>query len=358
MSIVRNLSHLIALVEKKKKTLRLSGIAIKGTGRSIMSSRIVLNSGFFVSNLVRRTFHDTPKLIHVVKPSISAPKFLRSSFFSIPKLSFQRSSIRTYPTWRDLNLPKSNFRFGGGGYYNRGNGIHQLVRPAAFFVGSTVLMYYTFPYLFKIPPFNYFNSHPQMLVYAIILANIGVYFLWMTPRLYPMMMKHFLLQKPLRSLSSMVGSTFSHQESWHLGFNMLMLYSFGTSFASAVGPSFFLLMYLSSGIFASLVSLAVPVFMRASMIPSLGASGSLFSLFATVAYLFPKTQLSVFFIPFPGGAWMLLLLFTGLNAAGMVLRWGGMDYAAHLGGTAIGVFYGWFITEQRKKKLKRQQRRF
>lgn len=133
-----------------------------------------------------------------------------------------------------------------------------------------------------------------------------------------------------------------------------MLYSFGSSICGFLGASNFLTMYLNSAVVSSFFSLLIPTALRASLsVGSLGASGALMSVFGTFAYLFPKANIGLFFVPIPGGAWFVFLASVAVNAAGIVLKWSRYDFSAHLGGCVAGVAYGWWYDRLRRERMKR-----
>ncbi|RKP29507.1 rhomboid-domain-containing protein [Metschnikowia bicuspidata] len=234
---------------------------------------------------------------------------------------------------------------------------NKLKKPAIFTVTFCVATTYVTPYLLHIPAFSVVQSNPKLLVFSIIGLNVAGFFAWKSPVFARYMSRYGLLVKDnIRSQWSLLGSAFSHQEPFHLLFNMLMLFSFGTSFASAIGASNFLMLYLNSAVFSSFFSLAVPTMMRTSLaVASLGASGALFGLLGAFSYLIPKAAVSLFFIPFPGGAWPLFLFSVGLNIAGVFWKWGRYDYTAHLGGSVAGIYYGWYLKKFRRERSQRRR---
>lgn len=246
--------------------------------------------------------------------------------------------------------------------YNRHYGRNKidwsrLKKPALFTVAFCATTTITSPYLFKLPPFTLFQSNPKLLVFAIIGLNVAGFLAWKSPVCSRYMTKYCLLIKDnVRSQWSLLGSAFSHKDPFHLMFNMLMLFSFGTSFATAIGAANFLTLYLNAAVFSSFFSLAVPTMMRTLLaVASLGASGALFGVLGAFSYLLPKASVSLFFIPFPGGAWPLFLFSVGLNAAGIILKWGRYDYTAHLGGSLAGIYYGWYLSKIRRERSTRRQ---
>lgn len=227
----------------------------------------------------------------------------------------------------------------------------------AFGIGSMAVIYFISPYLFNIvPPFTHFKHNPKDLVYTLLGANLVVFGLWRLPQCWRFLQKYMLLQKDhLSSKWSIIGSAFSHQEFWHLGMNMLALWSFGTSLASILGTANFFSLYMNSAIAGSLFSLWYPKIARIMMIgPSLGASGALFGVFGCFSYLFPQAKILLFVFPIPGGAWVAFLGSVAWNLAGCMLRWGSFDYAAHLGGSLMGIAYGWYISHMMKKRRERR----
>ncbi|KAM9930532.1 hypothetical protein OXX59_000436 [Metschnikowia pulcherrima] len=257
-----------------------------------------------------------------------------------------RGAIRPSSTWSQYNR-----------HYGRNKiNWNALKKPALFTASFCVVTTLATPYLMQIPPLSYFRSHPRVMVYAIIGMNVAGFLAWRSPVFSRYMTRYGLLMKDnIRSQWSLLGSAFSHQDPFHLMFNMLMLYSFGTSFATAVGASNFLAMYLNSAVISSFVSVAIPTIMRTSMtVASLGASGALFGVFGAFAYLAPKAPVALFFLPVPGGAWVLFLGSIAINAAGIALKWGRYDFGAHLGGCLAGAAYGWYFSKIRQSRSRPQ----
>lgn len=122
-----------------------------------------------------------------------------------------------------------------------------------------------------------------------------------------------------------------------------------------LGASNFFSLYMNSAIAGSLFSLWYPKLARLAIVgPSLGASGALFGVLGCFSYLFPHAKILLFVFPVPGGAWVAFLASVAWNAAGCALRWGSFDYAAHLGGSMMGVLYGWYISKAVEKQRQRR----
>lgn len=226
-----------------------------------------------------------------------------------------------------------------------------LAKPALF----------TGAFLLVVPPIldytlnrvTWFKRNPQSIVYAIIGINTGIFFAWQLPRFSIILRKYGLLVNDrFSSIWAMIGSGFSHQNFTHLFFNMFCLQSFGSSLAVILGPAGFVLAYLGSIVVSSFASLAFRTILRQGVSGSLGASGGIFGLLGIFSYLFPNASVAFFFIPIPGGAWYAFLASIVLNAAGFFSKIN-FDYAAHIGGSLIGIYYGW----QAKKDIKRRRQR-
>ena len=311
------------------------------------------------SNIILRS----PITIPLLRSGISSIN--KGCNWSSPIKRIQASHYST-STWRrifesDTGIDRytrlNRFQqYGGPNNNNKKNSLGVLT-----FTGLGIIagVYFISPYLFQyVPPFTYFQRHPKSLVYGILGVNFLVFGLWQLPRCWPLLQKYMLLSKThVTSKWSLIGSAFSHQEFWHLGMNMLALWSFGTSLVQVLGVSDFFSLYMGSAITGSLFSLWYPRIARLALMgPSLGASGALFGVLGCFSYLFPASKILLFVFPVPGGAWVAFLASLAWNGAGCVLRWGSFDYAAHLGGSLLGVFYGWYIKHKIDQRREKQRR--
>lgn len=120
---------------------------------------------------------------------------------------------------------------------------------------------------------------------------------------------------------------------WHLIFNMLALWMFGSDVERAMGSRKFLTMYLTAGLFAGICScLFVP------RSPILGASGAIFAIEVAFAMYFPNATI-VFFI-FPMKAKHLVMIFASITIFNCIMPSGGnMAHFAHLGGLLYGFLF-------------------
>lgn len=181
----------------------------------------------------------------------------------------------------------------------------------------------------------------KMTVLSIVAINTAVFLAWQLPPLRQAMGRNFL-HNPLSGKSyTMLTSMFSQATLWHFGFNMMALYSFGTTMCDVLGRDQFLALYLSTGLTANFVSHAITSFKNpATVLPSLGASGAIYGLVSSCAYLFPDQSIYLIFVPFvtfkmayavPG--------LMGLDALGIIRGWRFFDHWAHLSGAGFGYAY-------------------
>ncbi|GAO51534.1 rhomboid-domain-containing protein [Saitoella complicata NRRL Y-17804] len=188
-------------------------------------------------------------------------------------------------------------------------------------------------------------SSQSLTLFALIGTNLVVFAAWQNPALRARVMPRWFLTSAGSHPVTLLTSTFSHAEFWHLGLNMVGLYSFGGSMITAMGAPHFTAFYLSSGVLASLIShlfrtSSLRLASASTHTSSLGASGALYSLLALTAYYYPSTSVSLLFVPFV--AFPLKFFMPGLMAmdvAGILGRWGRFDHVAHLGGAVVG--FGW-----------------
>jgi membrane associated rhomboid family serine protease len=138
-------------------------------------------------------------------------------------------------------------------------------------------------------------------------------------------------------------SMFMHGGWLHLGGNMLFLWIFGDNVEHFAGAVVFLVVYLVTGVIATLAQVLVS---PDSIIPSLGASGAISGVLGAYIVLFPRNRVTVFVFRFlvvvPAivaiGLWAVLQFVSGLGSA--AAETGGVAYAAHIGGFIAGVAAG------------------
>ena len=130
---------------------------------------------------------------------------------------------------------------------------------------------------------------------------------------------------------------------WHILFNMLMLYWFGTRLERMYGSREFLLFYLTAAVCSSLAYVALALYTDAN-IPAIGASGAVMGVMMLYVIFYPNETILVFWlIPVP--LWILLSLYVLFDLHPVLLAlagdrvFTGVAHAGHLGGLAFGFLY-------------------
>lgn len=127
---------------------------------------------------------------------------------------------------------------------------------------------------------------------------------------------------------------------WHVAFNMLMLWMFGSSLERHWGTRAFLRYYFVCGIGAALMTLLLALLFPLFRAPTIGASGAVFGLLLAFGYLWPNKIILIWGI-IPMRAWTMVLLFGGLELYSLVFASGqrNIAYSAHVGGMLVGYLY-------------------
>ncbi len=125
----------------------------------------------------------------------------------------------------------------------------------------------------------------------------------------------------------------SVSDPWHIIFNMLVLWMFGSEVERAMGTRKFLTMYFTAGIFAGIFGC---LFTPNNSI--LGASGAIFAVEIAFAMFYPNSTI-IFFV-FPIKAKYLVTIFAGITVFNCLMPTGGnVAHFAHLGGLLYGFLF-------------------
>jgi membrane associated rhomboid family serine protease len=140
---------------------------------------------------------------------------------------------------------------------------------------------------------------------------------------------------------------FIHWNLWHLLFNMLAFWMFGSLLQDLIGDRRFCIFTLVSGAITGALVATIGLF-DASMysIPTIGASGVVFALLIAVSRIFPnQVVLFMFIFPMKLRYFALLLLaieFFALYSSNQH----GISNTAHLSGALVGFIYaGYFMNK-------------
>jgi membrane associated rhomboid family serine protease len=149
--------------------------------------------------------------------------------------------------------------------------------------------------------------------------------------LWPLQSGAFMPWQPL-------SYAFLHGDMFHLFFNMLGLWMFGTELERMWGQRRFMSFLLASVLAAAACQLIV-TFLAGSRVPTVGASGGLFGLLLAYGMLFPNRTIMPLFPPIPMKARTFVIVFGVLSLVLGLSGGGGVAHFAHLG----GMLGGWLM---------------
>lgn len=190
------------------------------------------------------------------------------------------------------------------------------------------------------------DFQPQSMVIKLIIINVVIFFVNLftsTPEHRHWLMNAMAshpsnLQNPLEWWK-LLGSGFAHdpQGVTHILFNMVGLYFLGRDVEDRTGRKEFLAFYLTTIVFANIVSALryqffVPVEQWRG---GLGASGGVIGVAILYAFYFPHRKL-LFMLVIPMPAWVLAVLFVLVDTFGVGER---IAHDVHLAGAAFGALY-------------------
>jgi membrane associated rhomboid family serine protease len=152
---------------------------------------------------------------------------------------------------------------------------------------------------------------------------------------------------------------FLHGDAFHILFNMLALWMFGTTLEQDWGSRRFLNYYFLTGIGAGILTFLVSIHSRT---PTIGASGAIYGLLLAYGILHPNRLLLIWGIVPVKAKWLVL-------AFGVMELWSswhstgdGLAHIAHLGGMLFGLAYlkrVWRVRElYREIRWRLRRRRF
>lgn len=162
---------------------------------------------------------------------------------------------------------------------------------------------------------------------------------------------------------------FLHQGIWHILFNMLTLWMFGTEFERLWGTRRFLRFYFFCGVGAGLCVIVGNYLFGNPNIPTLGSSGAIYGILLASAVMWPDRQMLFYFlIPLKMKYFVMIMgaiaFFNSFNPASPV------SDVAHLGGMLFGYVFlklprmrnadpmGMLQESYQKWKLERAKKKF
>ena len=166
-------------------------------------------------------------------------------------------------------------------------------------------------------------------------------------------------------VAALVVSLFLHASWLHLGGNLAFLLVFGDDVEEETGSGRFLVLYLGSGVLASLAHWAIE---PRSTVPLVGASGAIAGLLAIFLVLHPRARLQgvlplgCLVLPARSRAWLfvpvwfliqLVAAFLELGRVGQ--EHGGVAWYAHVGGFAAGPLLLALVGRRRRSRSRRRR---
>jgi membrane associated rhomboid family serine protease len=137
---------------------------------------------------------------------------------------------------------------------------------------------------------------------------------------------------------------FVHRDLFHLLFNMLALWMFGTELERRWGTVVFTKYYAITGVGAAVTTLLVSLLPLALAGPiyysiTIGASGAIYGLLLAWAKYFPHRQVLMFML-FPVPARMFVVIMGAISLwLSITSSGGGVAHVTHLGGLVAGYLY-------------------
>jgi membrane associated rhomboid family serine protease len=208
---------------------------------------------------------------------------------------------------------------------------------------------------FGLPPFT-------SAVKTLIITNFAIYLVMMFARLtvpvVAQFVEYFFYLRPIAvvhgQIWQLVTYSFLHDPHsvWHLLFNMLGVWMFGSSFQSDFGKSRFYEFYFWCVAGAALTTIGVGAFglFAVHYVPvqlfavmggvwqqaTIGASGGVFGLLIAFGMMHGNQEIYVFPIPFPFRAKYLVAVWIFIAVVGAFSGANGVAEFAHLGGAIFG----------------------
>lgn len=157
----------------------------------------------------------------------------------------------------------------------------------------------------------------------------------------------FYPTSPLFQPFQLVTNMFMHGDFWHLLFNMIMLFFFGSLVESAMGSKRFLIYYLIAG-FGALATYYLMAFANGpSMAGSvLGASGAIYGVMLAYAFIAPNQEIRLLFPPIPIKVKYMVTALIVYDMYGGIMGGGGISHYSHIGGGLIGLALCFFWSQR------------
>jgi membrane associated rhomboid family serine protease len=124
---------------------------------------------------------------------------------------------------------------------------------------------------------------------------------------------------------------FLHGDAWHLFFNMLGLWMFGSELEALWGGKRYAQLLVASALTAAAAQLVFTLLIGSGA-PTVGASGALFGLLLSYGLMFPDRIIMPLFPPIPMKAKVFVAIFGAIELVLGITSSSGIAHFAHLGG--------------------------
>ncbi|MFN3926152.1 MAG: rhomboid family intramembrane serine protease [Pseudanabaenaceae cyanobacterium] len=199
-----------------------------------------------------------------------------------------------------------------------------------------------------------------IVVYGLIAVNVVVFFYQISlPNLQLMRLLNQWAVIPSQLNNNLAQEWFTiltyqflHGSLWHLISNMWFLYLFGNNVEDQLGSFKFLAFYLLCGAGAAAAQV---VFSSDSVVPMIGASGSIAGVMGAYLVKFPRSRiLSILFLGFfftfihvPAAVYLgVWIAFQTIEAVMADPNAPGVAYLAHIGGFVVGLLLWQFMPKR------------
>ncbi len=202
---------------------------------------------------------------------------------------------------------------------------------------------------------------------SLIIVNVVIYIFQIIPGTGHIINQWFSLVPYLTFLKGQFWRVFSymflHGSPFHILFNMLMLWMFGSEIEDLWGSRRFVVFYILCGAGSGLFSILSLFNQVSSLTPVIGASGAVLGVLTIYAYYYPHRQVLLFFV-LPVNIRIIVLGYALVSLFGTIAPGSGViSHLTHLGGIVVALVYvklyplitGWYEEfragqEQRRRR--------
>jgi membrane associated rhomboid family serine protease len=195
-------------------------------------------------------------------------------------------------------------------------------------------------YTYRRSFFGYFTTGVKWL----LIVNTAVFLLWALSgqEFQSRVLSQFALgpELTIRQLKvwQIVTYLFLHGGVWHLIFNMLTLWMFGSPLESDWGTRRFLKYYFICGVGAGAFDLLLNMALGNWNSITIGASGAIYGLLVAFGVCYPEQTVLMSFL-FPIKAKYMVMIYAGVELLMSMGVNSGVSNIAHLGGMVVGFVY-------------------